>query len=143
MKKKHIILFLLTIFSLSTLCAQDRQTLAKSDSLFIKGMELYNAKRYHEAIPLFTESNQINTELGIANNRQYVITNLASCYYEVGNYPEAIQLTMTVLSIQEKWGKDNPNYAMTLNNLAGYNSAQGNYAEAIKFGTEALGTQKK
>lgn len=109
-----------------------------------QGNLLSKMKNYREAISFFVESERLYAELGSAKNQQDAKNNLASCYYELGNYSEAIQLTTKALNIQEEmWGKENSDYAMLLNNLAGYNSAQGNYAEAIRFGTEALRIQKK
>ena len=52
------------ILSLSIgICAhsQNKQALSKSDSLFAKGVELYNQGNYKAAIPLFTESDKIDS----------------------------------------------------------------------------------
>ena len=49
-------IFLLIFFLLSMLkpvYAQNKQALAKSDSLFARGVDLYKTGQYEEAIPLF------------------------------------------------------------------------------------------
>jgi tetratricopeptide (TPR) repeat protein len=59
--------------------------LARSDSLFAAGVDLYNAGRYAEAIPLFTESDKIDKAVldSISNRRDYSSMWLASCYYKL------------------------------------------------------------
>ena len=48
------------------------------------------------------------------------------------------------LRIREKvFGKEHPDYATSLSNLAAYNSCMGNYAEAIRLSTEALQIREK
>ena len=61
--------------------------LAKSDSLFALGVDLYNAGKYEEAIPVFTESDKIDKAVldSTSNRRDYSAMWLASCYYHLGN----------------------------------------------------------
>ena len=82
------------ILSLSIgICAhsQNKQALSKSDSLFAKGVELYNQKDYKAAIPLFTESDKIDkAELdSTSNRREYSAMWLGSCYYKLGDEEKA------------------------------------------------------
>ena len=60
---------------------------AKSDSLFAIGIDLYNAEKYKEAIPLFAESDKLDkVELdSTSNRRDYSAMWLASCYYQLGD----------------------------------------------------------
>jgi tetratricopeptide (TPR) repeat protein len=59
--------------------------------------------------------------------------------YNAGKYDEAIRLCTEALNIRERvLGKEHPDYANSLDNLAGYNSDTGNYSEAIRLCTEAL-----
>ncbi len=71
------------ILSLSIgICAhsQNKQALSKSDSLFAKGVELYNQGNYKAAIPLFTESDKIDkAELDSTSNRK----SIRQCGWEV------------------------------------------------------------
>ena len=65
------------------------------------------------------------------------------CYYS-GDYNNAVPFGNEALNICEKvLGKEHPNYATLLNNLAVYNSSLGNYSEAIRLGTEALQIREK
>ena len=51
--------------------------------------------------------------------------------YQDGRYPEAIKVSERALILAEKaFGPDHPNYAASLNNLAGIYKTQGKYAEA-------------
>ncbi len=82
------------ILSLSIgICAhsQNKQALSKSDSLFAKGVELYNQGNYKAAIPLFTESDKIDkAELdSTSNRREYSAMWLGSCYYKLGDEEKA------------------------------------------------------
>ena len=82
------------ILSLSIgICAhsQNKQALSKSDSLFAKGVELYNQGNYKAVIPLFTESDKIDkAELdSTSNRREYSAMWLGSCYYKLGDEEKA------------------------------------------------------
>jgi len=61
--------------------------LAKSDSLFAQGVELYRQGAYQAAIPVFEESDRIDkAELdSTSNRRDYSAMWLASCYYQLGD----------------------------------------------------------
>ena len=155
------------------------QPSAESDALFAAGVDLYNAGKYREAIPLFAKSDRDST----SNRRDYSSMWLASCHYQLGDtstaaginayyqfapvdrrltveydflsliglicyysgdYNNAVPFGNEALNICEKvLGKEHPNYATLLNNLAVYNSSLGNYAEAIRLGTEALQIREK
>ena len=68
---KYVLSLLFATFAISMLYAQDKQMLAKSDSLFAKGVEFYKAEKYREAISLFTESDRIDkAELDSTSNRR-------------------------------------------------------------------------
>lgn len=84
--KRHLIIICF-IYSFVNIIAQDKTALEKSDSLFAKGVEYYNLKKYKEAIPLFTESDRIDkTQLdSTSNRRDYSAMWLASCYYKLGD----------------------------------------------------------
>ena len=70
------------------------QALSKSDSLFAKGVELYNQGNYKAAIPLFTESDKIDkAELdSTSNRREYSAMWLGSCYYKLGDEEKAKEI---------------------------------------------------
>lgn len=75
--------------------AQNKQALIKSDSLFAKGVELYNQGNYKAAIPLFTESDKIDkAELdSTSNRRDYSAMWLGSCYYKLGDEEKAKEVS--------------------------------------------------
>ena len=211
-----------------------QELLAKSDSLFAHGVDLYNSKKYKQAIPVFSESDQIDKAVldSTSNRRDYSAIWLASCYYQLGDtlkaakthkyydvtpvdrrltvksdslaavghiafnngelenalsyftqcarieksvvgedhvwylntlssiafsyyklawdnsssgkFSVAIKLGTKAMNIYEiVYGKEHPDYANSLNNLAIYNCNLGNYPEAIRFGTEALNICEK
>ena len=68
--------------------------LAKSDSLFAQGVELYRQGAYQAAIPVFEESDRIDkAELdSTSNRRDYSAMWLASCYYQLGDSVKAQSL---------------------------------------------------
>lgn len=63
----------------------------ESDELFSKGVELYNLKRYNEAISYFNKSNNIDkAQLDTTNSRRYYSEMwLSSCYMQLGKIKEA------------------------------------------------------
>ena len=78
-----------------TMSESERQELlAKSDSLFAHGIDLYNSKKYKEAIPVFSESDQIDKAVldSTSNRRDYSAMWLASCYYRLGDAQQAKEL---------------------------------------------------
>ncbi len=89
--KRTVLSLLITIFVVTTAFSQNKEALAKSDSLFALGVELYNAGNYEEAIPIFIESDKIDkAELdSTSDRRDYSAMWLASCYYKLGNEEEA------------------------------------------------------
>lgn len=67
------------------------------------------------------------------------INELASYYYESGNYAEALRLFNEAMQIYEQTsGKENSLYLSALNNSATCNGFLGNYDEAIRLGTDVL-----
>ncbi len=82
-----IVLSILTILCSIITYAQEDLPLAKSDSLFAKGVELYNQERYEDAIPLFIESDRIDKAVldSTSNRRDYSAMWLASCHFHLGD----------------------------------------------------------
>ena len=100
MKIKRRLLLLLIFFSLEpnhiasqTIVDEKNKVelLAKSDSLFAVGVDLYNAEKYEEAIPVFTESDKIDKAVldSTSNRRDYSAMWLSSCYYQLGDSVKA------------------------------------------------------
>ena len=63
------------------------QPSAESDALFAAGVDLYNAGKYREAIPLFAKSDSLDKAQidPSSNRRDYSSMWLASCYYQMGD----------------------------------------------------------
>ena len=125
----------------------------KANKLYDQGDILYFAERYEEAILYYqkcgsldkaqlapTSENYYRAELAIA----FCWSHIAAEKYNLGNYTEAIRLGTQAMEIYKKvFGEDDPDYAMSLNNLANYNSDLGNNTEAIRLGTQAMEIYKK
>ena len=66
------------------------------------------------------------------------------CFQAQGKYEEAEELYRQALKIDEKTiGKDHPEYAIQLNNLAGVVKARGRYEEAEELYRQALKISEK
>ena len=96
--KRLILSLLCMILGTSVVVAQmemDEESrtrlLAKSDSLFARGVDLYNAGKYQEALPIFSESDKIDKAVldPASNRRDYAAMWLASCYYQLGDTVKA------------------------------------------------------
>lgn len=87
---KHLLLTIsLTCFISFSVASQSVQ----SDSLFAKGVQLYNAGQYEEAIPCFLRCDSLDW-LTIRNSArsQYCIAWIASSYYKLGDIKSAEKL---------------------------------------------------
>lgn len=91
---RYIATILLSLLFATAVNAQSAPTMARSDSLFARGVELYNAGKYSEAIPLFTECDRIDKTLldSTSNRRDYSAMWLASCLYHTGDTVAAAQI---------------------------------------------------
>lgn len=80
-----------------------RERLIKKDNVILlpdldkrlleKGLEQLQQKKYHEAIQLFSEAQQLNPD------NQDIYIGLALAYFELGNLPEAMLLAKEMLQI--------------------------------------------
>ena len=69
---------------------------------------------------------------------------LSEYYYDVGDYQNALETgNKTEVIFKKVLGKEHPDYAMCLNDLAAFYSSLGDYTEAIRLGTEAMKIMKK
>ena len=84
---KFLIFVVLCIIATFKINAQS----AKSDSLFAIGVDLYNAGKYQEAIPVFEACDKLDkAELdSTSNRRDYSAKWLASCYCHLGDSVKA------------------------------------------------------
>jgi tetratricopeptide (TPR) repeat protein len=117
-----------------------------ADELNKKVVELYQAGKYAEAIPLAQQALAIY-EKALGPDHPDVptaLTNLAALHYQQGRYVEAEPLLKRALAIREKaLGPDHPDVATALNNLAELYRDQGRYAEAEPLYKRALAIWEK
>ena len=119
------------------------QPSAKSDALFAAGVDLYNAGKYREAIPLFAKSDSLDKAQldSTSNRRDYSSMWLASCYYQLGD-------TFTAAGIDSNYQFAPVDRRLTVKSdslsqigLTCYYS--GDYNNAVLFGNEALNICEK
>lgn len=84
---KRLLMLIASICAGLGINAQNISNLAISDSLYAKGVTLYNQTKYNEAIPYFRECNRIDkAELDSASNRLiYPSMWLSSCYLQLND----------------------------------------------------------
>jgi CHAT domain-containing protein/Tfp pilus assembly protein PilF len=116
------------------------------DELNKRVIELYQAGKYAEAIPLAQQVLAIR-ENTLGPNDSAVATalnNLALLYHAQGRYADAEMLYRRALAIREKvLAPDHPDVATALNNLALLYHAQGRYADAEPLFKRALAIDEK
>jgi CHAT domain-containing protein/Tfp pilus assembly protein PilF len=109
-------------------------------------VELYEAGRYDEAIPLAERALAIREKalgaehLAVAQS----LNSLAILYEAKGNYGRAEPLYQRTLTLREKLqGAEHPEVATALNNLGGLNYIKGDYARAEPLYQRALAIREK
>ena len=125
----------------------------ESNNFYNKGVELYNAEQYQEAIGYLRKSDslekkELEPSSPIYNRSNQVIAsaygNLAIDQFNSGNYDDAVRYGKIALDIQRQaLGEDHPDYIQTLDNLANFHCATGNVGEAIRLGTIAMNKRKE
>ncbi len=139
--------FIICLFcSFLSAIAQSEVLLAKSDSLFAQGQQLFKQEKYIDAIPFFEQSDHIDKfELdSLSRRRTDTYQWLSYCYFKTGNYDRALTFAKEMLPVIEKvLGKKHKLYASTINDIANFNGYLENYEEAIKYGLTALELQEQ
>ena len=116
---------------------------AKSDSLFDVGVNLYNAGKYQEAIPLFEASDKLDkAEIdSTSNRRDYSASWLASCYYQMKEYDKARDINpnfFTLPPVDRRQTIQSDKVAEKATRC----SAENKYAEALKYYKECAELEK-
>jgi CHAT domain-containing protein/Tfp pilus assembly protein PilF len=128
------------------LIADEQDDGAKVLSLNKQVIELYQAGKFSEAIPIAQEFLEL-CEKAVGPNHPgtaYALNNLATLYYSMGDYAKAEPLFQRALKINEKaLGPDHPGTAHALNNLAALYDHMGNYAKAEPLCQRALKNNEK
>ena len=147
------IIFIGLSFFLPSLHAQEetmseserQELLAKSDSLFAHGVELYEAERYNEAIHVFEEYNELKTVWGTDKSKQANLKYyLASCYHDLGDNDKALELGEQAKEMwSEIYGMEHPDYAKALNKLGEIKCSLALYDESEVLCSSAIGIYEK
>jgi tetratricopeptide (TPR) repeat protein len=138
---------LLFLLEPGALLSGDREAdLAKLSSLNAKVVELYQAGKFSEAIPIAKKALELSTTaLGPDNpDTATALTRLALLYKSKSEYAKAERLYQRALKIYETaLGPDNSVTATALNNLAELYKATGDYAKAEPLYQRALKITEK
>jgi tetratricopeptide (TPR) repeat protein len=132
------------------LMADEQDDRAKVSSLNKQAIELYQAGKFNEAIPIAQQFLQL-MERALGPDHPATATalnNLALLYCSMGDYAKAEPLYQRALKIDEKaLGPDHPDTATAINNLGDLYRSVGDYAKAeplfqrsLKIDEKALGS---
>src|SRR5262249_4464695 len=115
------------------LMADEEGDRAKLSSLNKQVTELYQARKFNEAIPIAQEAVQLSQKAIGPDppDAALALTNRPRLYHSLGNYAKAEPLFQRALKIYEKvLGPDHPDTATALNNLGEVYRSMGDYAKA-------------
>jgi tetratricopeptide (TPR) repeat protein len=128
------------------LIAEEQNDLAKLSSLNKKLVELYQAGKFNEAIPIAQEALELSKKALGPDHPQTAgaLDTLARLYYFTGDYARAEPLYQRTLQIAEKaLGPDHPDTATALSDLALLYRSTGNYTKAEPLYRRALEIKQK
>ncbi len=109
-----------------------------ADAAFFLGQSLYQQGKYSTAVDKFQEV------IALRKDDSDVLNWLGLSLHQGGRYAEAELAYQHALVINEKTsGKEHPDTATSLNNLAGLYNSQGRYAEAEPLVKRALAIREK
>lgn len=147
--KRSIILAFIIAFVFTSGIAQNAETikqtqqlLAKSDLLFARGVELYLAGNFRDAIPLFMESDKIDKAMYDQEHprRDYSEMWLASCYYQMGDTAKAQRTNCYywLVPVDRRLTVEADNLAL----LAAEYYYKGEYKKALENGLRCVAIEK-
>ncbi|HEV2842944.1 MAG TPA: tetratricopeptide repeat protein [Chthoniobacterales bacterium] len=123
----------------------EQDDLARLSSLKQVG-ELYQARKFREAVPIAQKSLELSEKALGPDHPDTVraLNNLAGLHYSLGDYAQAEPLYQRALKIREKaLGPDHPDTAQALNNVAVVYDSLGDYAKAEPLHQRALKIREK
>ena len=126
--------------------AAEAEDASKADVLNRQVVELYQAGKYQEAVPIARQLLEIHQGLSGPQHRDTAasLNNLAMLYQAMGDYAKAEPLYQRALTILEKaLGPQHPSTATSLSNLAELYRVMGDYARAELLLRRALWDQGK
>ncbi|MCR5454606.1 MAG: CHAT domain-containing protein [Bacteroidales bacterium] len=125
----------------------------KSNELYQRGLELYEAEKYEEALRCFVQSDSLDKAKLKPTSENFYRAELkmADCYKKmadyyknIADYAEAIRLQTYTVDIRKKaLGDQHPDYATALHRIAMFYDDMGQYNEAIRIQNIALDIRKK
>jgi CHAT domain-containing protein/endonuclease YncB( thermonuclease family) len=124
----------------------NEKTAAAENRLSQQVIQLYQAGRYAEAVPLAQKVLAIREKaLGPEHpDVAQALNNLAMLYQAQGDYGRAAPLYQRSLAIREKaLGPEHPQVALSLNNLASLYQDQGDYGRAAPLYQRSLAIREK
>lgn len=131
--KKDEVNSLVNYFYINYVKGDKGESLSAAYSLDKKAVELYNKRKFKDAIP-YAEKALENLQNVFGTDCQLVIDNMAKLimlYTGTYRFSEAEALIKKSLKISERlYGKDHPNTAITQNTLAAHYSMMDRYSEA-------------
>ena len=109
----------------------------RSAALLNLGMTFVARAHYGDAIPYFQDSSRIATGIGAAVLNSYAIGNIATCFYNLGDLPRALNARLQAVSLQKDAG-----LATSLKDsyleLGNIHLVQGENAKALGYFHQAL-----
>ncbi len=142
--KKLIFILLTLVCSVSMFPQTEMEIL----DWFYTGLAAYEQDNYQEAISWFEQckeayerhQKQDNDDyLDCLNYLGYSYNGFSVSCYNIGDYSKAVEYGIQASEIlRSVLGEQHPDYATSLNNLAGYYANLGDYAKAVEVGTQAM-----
>lgn len=105
------------------------------------GIALLQQKEYKEALEVFTQGLQVATAIGVeyTQERATAVSNIATCYWYVGNVEKAENEIKKSLALYEQVSeKSYDSYTTALVTALGVYRTQGKYEEAEEIGKKAI-----
>ena len=143
---------LFTLAILALLCAtafSQADTTAifhKADSLNALGDTFYYAKKYNEALELYSQAAEMTKDIEKGNNIHYATSlyYIAWVYSDIRNYENALEYFIKTAEIQKViLGVEHPKYAKSLNGIGVTYSDMKDSQNALKYYLQVLEIRKK
>ena len=148
-RRSHRLLLLALLFQLisPTLSfCQDQYLLAKADSLYRIGEELFSSKDYDKAIESFSKVLELIAKAGEEESDLMVniLEKLGDSHYYLGDYSTALEYYLRKIRIVEKpSNRDDVKWAQCLNEIGVCYKNLGDYAKALEYHQQTLAIREK
>lgn len=134
-KKQLLLIILLSLVSITTTAQKD----GNIDEWIQKGFTALEKEQFQDAVSYFDLiKGKFEKEKQIGDQYCVSLSALALCYYEMGNYSNAVKYgTKAMDSYHTLYGEKHPDYAKSLSDLSIYYKSIGSFSEAIEYGIKA------